>query len=252
MQQESAFKVGDFPTPFAKTGQTVKSLSVPLSLPSQLPLRRNIGLGLLSKTNLFLVFVGQLAVSWFCNVHFSFSLFSGASMANSGDYSLVYYAVFVFLPLGAYQHMQWLAKEKCGEESHFYWKGDSWLTFLPLPPKYLDLCDPALAILTGLVLRYRLGCATTLGLWLMISGLAFFIVERSVYRQALDDYRRKRGQVQESEWAAHMIRPSRKQPEQRSSGNGDGIATGSDASLEAQIESRRKKVSDTETGGMNQ
>jgi hypothetical protein len=244
----SAFKVGEHPVPFRQTQETVKGLASLIALMPQMLLYDRLGLNLVSKARIIGLVVFLLGASWFGNLMFAFSLFGGLRFASANDNSLRTFAFFVMLPLGLWQNRQRLREEKRGDAHiNTWWPGDCRLAFLPISEKLLRLCvNPLTPFITGAFLRYRLG-AGILGLWLMISALALFIVEWSVWRQSLEHGRDVLDRMDEAARDAEMLRPAKRQET-----NQNGIGTGSDADLAAEIERRRKQATNDTQGGLTQ
>jgi hypothetical protein len=251
MQSQSALRVGEHPAPFRNSTETAKGLAVILAMVVRLLLRRNIGFALLKKTYLAGLVVFFIGANWLGNLHFSLLSLFGGGVRSEGDGSLRLYALFVLIPLWGWQYYLRLREEKQGQEPHNFWPGDSWFSFLPLPQQYIHTgVDTLVALIAGALLRYRLNCPL-LGLWMMFSAVAFFIVERTVYRQAIEQRRTKRDLMKEAAWDAETMEEPR--PAASSARATDGLATGSDDELEAQIERRRRVMENAASeGGMLQ
>jgi hypothetical protein len=239
--QRSAYAVGAPPAIFAQSKQTALGLINQLALIDRVPLRLRIGLNLLRKSYLIGMTLFMLLVSWIGNLHVSLSMFGGIGVRSDDDTSLRNYALFVFLPLGIWQHVQRLREEKRGTEPHTYWGGDGWwYSFMPLPDKYVDmLVDPLVGFIVGGLMRYRLGCGL-LGLWVMVSAVCLFLVEKIRYTQALEHRRDRNDITMEAEWDAGFLRNRPNGGSGRNSGGtAASIPTGNDEGLLAQIEKRK-------------
>ena len=244
----STFKVGDHLVPFRQTQETLKVFASILALIPQLPLYSDLGLNLVSKPRLIGLTVFLLGMSKLGNLMFSFSLFGGFQFASGNDWSLAFYALFILLPLGLWQNRERLMEEKRGDKPvNSWWPGVPRLSFLPLPEYVIRMgVNPGACFIAGAFLHYEVG-AGLLGLWLMLSALALFIVEWTVRRQTVQHGRDLRDRMDEGERDAAMMRPS---PREEKAG---GIATSSDAGLAAEIEKRRNQQSnDSHQGGFIQ
>ena len=169
---------------------------------------------------------------------------------SGNDDSLSLFALLVLLPLGLWQNRQRLLEERHGAKHvHTWWPGDPRLSFLPVSEKLIRLgVNPSACFIGGAFLRYELG-AGLLGLWLMLSAFALLIVEWTVWRQSLEHGREVLDRMEEAALDAEMVAPPSRRPETTPTG---GIATGSDAGLEAEIERRRRQMMNDSQGGIIQ
>jgi len=238
----SAQQIGAPPALFPEFHDKVLGVASHAALPLMLLERRNVGLHRLRKVSLAGTAFCMQAASYLCNLHISFSLFSGIGMKSGDDMSLTAFTLFVFVPLGIWQRVKRLHEEKLGKEPHTYWHGDGWWDFLPFQQKYLDmLVDPLVAFIGGALLRYRLSCGL-LGAYFMLAAIALVFVEKAHYDQKIEHYRTSRNLMKEAEWDAQMLSQTEKH-RQNSAGvtNATSIPTG-DAGLADQIEKRRREL----------
>jgi hypothetical protein len=238
-QPGSAYRPPPAPIPFAGRGKAIEGAAAFLALQTQPLLRRKIGKRLLTIPRIAGMTAFQLLVSWWGNVHFSFSLFGGVGVRSSHDPSQEIYALFVWLPLAVYQRVQRWREEKRGAEPHTFWAGDGhWYSFIPLPDKYVDmLVDPLVAFLAGLVVA-RLGFGI-LGFWTCVSACSLFVVEKIRYADARNKKDDLGDMDKEARWNANYMRNKPKGGQSEALAGGAVIPTGNDAEIEAQIERRR-------------
>lgn len=242
MSSTSAYKVGEHPAPFQGTREAVKGIASVLALMPQLLLYRGQGLNIVSKPRIIGLTLFLLGASWLGNLMFSFSLFGGFRFGEGNDVSLLLFALFVLLPLGLWENSKRLREERRGAKHiHTWWPGDPRLDFLPVSENLLRMAvNPAVCFIGGAFLRYELG-ARLLGFWLMVSGFALLLVEWTIWRQSLEHGREVLDRTEEAGWEAQILRP-------RTEGTAaEGIATASDAGLEAEIERRRGSAGKGET-----
>jgi hypothetical protein len=224
-----------------------------LALLSAVPLRWDMGIDRLSKATLAYMTLFWLLMSWWGNVHLSFSMFGGLRVQSGNDASLKSYALLVWLPLAVWQHVRWICKEKRGTEPHTWWAGDGhWYSFIPLPDKYIDmLIDPAVAFLAGLLLS-RLGYEV-LGFWICVSACALFVSEKIRYSEVRKRQRELGNMDKEARWDATYIREKPKGGQGNAGAGVAVITTGNDAEIQAQLERRRmQKLMENPEGGDNE
>ena len=246
MARRSTFEPPAPAVPFNTVADKV--LGVP-TLSVRLALRTDVGLRLLRKSYLLSVTGLMLLVSWIGNLHVSLSLFGGAAFRSDNDESLFWYALLVFLPLGAWQHIMRLREEKRGVEPHTYSGGDGWwYGFLPLPDKYCDIViDPLVCFLVGAVLAYRLGCGL-LGWWLMVSAACLLAAEIMRYTQAQERRRDRSDLKKEAEGDGRAMRNRLHDDGMKHGGAGATIPTGDDDELKARIAKNKLENSWAEKG----
>ena len=156
--------------------------------------------------------------------------------------SLMYFGQ-AFLVAGLWQRRERWKDLVHGEPWHTFSHGVSWFEFLPIRQDLVyRVVDPALAFLAGLVLR-KLGFSS-LGLWVMFSALCFQLVEQRVYEMRLRRELDAHNDLIESRVQAESVaqwdgQGDAKAPSLRAT---CGIATGVDASLQAQIARRKKQA----------
>lgn len=241
MSTQPHFGMPENPMPFKNTTENARGIMQLMSLSVRVPLRRNIGLDMLKKSQLACSAGLMLAASAFGNIHFGFSLFGGVQVAHGSDNSLLFYA-FLVLGLGFWQRYKRLQEEKAGTEPHTFWPGDGWLyDVLPLERKYIDMAvEPALVFLTGALLRYRLDCGL-LGLWLMASALAYFATEKMWQSQMQKFVRQHKNIGIEAKWWAEYERTRPKgTPVKNAAASSVTIPTGNDDTLGALIEKNKR------------
>lgn len=241
-KQRSSYAPPAPPMPFEGLNDKGYGILLLISLLDLVPLRTDIGLGLLKITYLAGIVVLSFVFTWLGNLHLSLSLFGGLGVRTDDDMSLLIYIFFVFVPRFIWQRVQRLREEKYGVEPHNYSFGNGrWYGFIPLPDKYLDMVvDPLVSFIVGGLLRYRLGCGL-LGLAVMVSAVALAAVEKMRYARALQHKRDRRDIEKE---AANDADEMQNRPRGRQSAvTAATIPTGNDDELRAVIEKRKSENS---------
>lgn len=240
-QSRSAFDIGATPGNFKGWQDMALGICMLVALTVMVFMRRRIGLRKLRKDYLFGTALVMVAVNWTGNLRFS--LFGG--MQSDGDTALRNYAFF-FLAVGLwarYQRWQELRRGELTDSTRSH--GVTWFDFLPLREDRIYLIvDPLVALLAGLLLRYRLGFGL-LGLWVMLAAVAFRIVEKAVHERSIDrDLDILDGFLEARGGAAIMQHFQQAKPP-LATGEATGLATGADAHLAALIAKRKEEKTDS-------
>jgi hypothetical protein len=172
----------------------------------RLPLRALVGLRNLSWGAIAFDTVGMLALQWFDNVHFSFSLFFGGGVFYGNHTALRNFAI-LWLGFAIVERFKRLDEERRGEEPHTLSPGVSRLglaEILPLEPKIIAVAvEPALGFLAGAVLR-RFGFSM-LGWVIIVSSVCFSLTEWRLYQQTKEHRRDLRDLAKEGVWESDLM-----------------------------------------------
>jgi hypothetical protein len=236
-QQRSGHRVGGDVGNLGRLRESGMGIAMLLATSPILFMRIKAGIRILAKSTLFAMTFCMLVFSWISNLHFS--LLGGISSGD--DWSLVLLAI-ASLFKGFWERRKRKEEIRRGEPEHTLSHGRTWFSFLPIREDLIErFVDPAVTFILGAVL-HKLGLA--LGSWLMVTAVAFAIVERAVYLKGEDQFfndidtgieAKLRAQVM-THFASQEAAPSLRRADE----TGASIATGADAQLAAEIEKRRK------------
>lgn len=143
-------------------------------------MRAGIGVDHLGYVEIAASTVLMLLASWVCN--FSWLPF-GLGHMGPQDNSLLFYA-FAYFCLALYQRRKREREIKSGtlpEEFHTESVGRGRFDYLPLGNRFIGFVDPFVVLLGSALLVFRLHVGELLGLWGMLSGVAFLVAEGQVY-----------------------------------------------------------------------
>ncbi len=235
MTQPTGLKISASAGLFGSTGDRLWKLLCLGSLPSRLLLRTKTGLEVIHPLSVCSVTALLLLISWVANLR----LLSFLGLGNGVPDSSLFYFAWALSIAGLLQFFRRWREEKRGVKMHTLDPGTGYFHFLPLPRWVLDCAvDPALAFVLSMFCRNVLGWEL-MGLTLMLSSVAFFIVECHVHREFKQRGRKLRNAGIEGEAAAGQMRvkESPKNPDA-----GGIIAPLPDDDLEAQIERNKREL----------
>lgn len=191
---------------------------------------------------------GRLVVMWFLLLMLATfggmdSFSSLASFDGSNTSKALALFAWAMLIFGVVQRRMRWNDLKSGVRLHTYARGVPWLAkFVPLSENIVQrFIDPAVCFLFGLVV---LLLSRPLGMWLIFSGLALYMVEQYVYEKQLEQHLDTLDGLVDSEVQGENVQHFEgAQPEQkqRSLEETAGIPTGIAPELEVQIQKRRKR-----------
>lgn len=149
-------------------------------------LRRRMGYRVLKPLHLLGAAIMMGGMAFFGLLGSMFGQPSVALMATNPLLNLCGMGVFVF---GMFQRHQRWKEIKRGEDWHTYYKGTSWLEYLPFWPAFLRhedrisrFLDPLLCFVLGM---FFFSCGMPgFGLWLLVAGFCLFGYEALAYEAA--------------------------------------------------------------------
>ncbi len=213
----------------------------------RVPFRAEVGLRLLTWSNMLVDFAVMQGLNWFDNFHFSlFTLFGGG--VAYGNHTALRNFAFLWLAFNVWEHFKRIDEEKRGVEPHNFAPGRSRLglgDLLPWSPKVIAVAvEPGLAFLAGALLR-RLGFSM-LGWVVIVSALSFSISEWQLFQQTKEHRRDRRDLGKEAEWEADLANDSAGRGE--AVDESEAMSTGTDG-LESEIRSRRRAAASQASRG---
>jgi hypothetical protein len=235
-QQRAGYRVGGEVGGLGRWRESGMGIAMVLATSEILWMRTGQGLRIVAKATLFAMTFLMLVWSGFGNLHFSFL----GGFTSGDDWSLVLFAI-ASLFKGFWERRNRKAEIRRGEPIHTLSHGVTWFDFLPLRQDLVErFVDPGVSFILGAFL-HKIGFV--LGSWLMVTSVAFAIVERAVHLKGEDRFLDDIDTGIEAKLRAHVMSSfgSKEAAPMRHSENiGGSIATGADAQLAAEIEKRRK------------
>jgi hypothetical protein len=236
MQQRSGYRIGGEVGGSGRWRESGMGIAMVLATSEILWMRRGQGFRIVAKATLFGMTFLMLVWSWFGNMHFSFL----GGFTSGDDWSLVLFAI-ASLFKGFWERRNRKAEIRRGEPIHTLSHGMTWFDFLPLRQDLVErFVDPGVSFILGAFL-HKIGFV--LGSWLMVTSVAFAIVERAVHLKGEDRFLDDIDTGIEARLRAAFMTDyvsHESAPRHHNDDMGSSIATGADAQLAAEIEKRRK------------